>query len=318
MSVAYLLCGTASQIHAGLASLPAGQVVAIRHEPAYAPWAVPAALTALTALTRLPLSRQTQLSDGSALDEILQPLVQLKELSLDHCRLAAVPAALSRCAQLTSLNLNNNALAGGWEHLQPLSRLQTLWMCDAADVSASLAYITGLSWLDLARCGNVPAASRHLAGLRLLSFLNLTSCGLAEVPAAVSALTALEALFLSHNRLAGGFDHLRPLARLNALYLHNNDLREVPAALSVLTALGALTLGNPEGGGWQRLRPLLKLASLDAFWHLDQAPASHLPVASEALRNLHPAAVERMLAQPDSSITRLLGLLERHGLPPPL
>jgi hypothetical protein len=103
----YHLAGTPNQIQACLAALPAGQVVAIR--PLWDPpqWAQPS-LSALTALTSLPLNDQTQLSSGSQLEQILQPLAQLRELFLTKCELQALPAALARCTQLTLLSLASN------------------------------------------------------------------------------------------------------------------------------------------------------------------------------------------------------------------
>lgn len=314
--IAYSLAGRAQQVQADLAALPAGRVVAIRHWT-LEQWAAAAVLARLTALTQLQLSHQAQLSRGSQLEHILQPLVQLRELCITDCRLPAVPAALSCCTQLVHLDLSSNLLAGGWQHLQPLAQLQRLDVCDTAHLPASLQQLTQLTRLDLARCGNVPAVSPHLAALRLLQALNLTQCGLTAVPAAVSALTALTSLYLGHNRLAGGFDHLRPLTRLQLLCMHANGLEEVPAAVAALTALTALTLGHPPGG-WQHLRPLAQLSSLDAFCFLDRAPDAHFPLASEAAANLHPAAVERMLAQPRGELPVLLNLLEQRGLPRPL
>ena len=85
--------------------------------------------------------------------------------------LVAVPAALSCCTQLTRLDLAYNELADGWQHLQPLTQLRHLLLISANDLAAG---------------------SHHLAALRLLRWLDLSQCGLAEVPAAVSALTALQ------------------------------------------------------------------------------------------------------------------------------
>jgi hypothetical protein len=43
-----------------------------------------------------------------------------------------------------------------------------------------------------------------------------------------------------------------------------------------------------------------------------------LEAASEAAGNLHPAVVERMLAQPDGQLPRLLAMLAQRGLPRPV
>ncbi|KAI7841744.1 hypothetical protein COHA_004610 [Chlorella ohadii] len=143
-------------------------------------------------------------------------------------------------------------------------------------------------------------------------------CFLTEVPAAVAALTALTLLQLGFNQLTGGFDHLRPPAQLQVLWLHANDLAEVPPVVAALTALQHLSLGNPQSG-WQHLRPLAQLQSLDEFSGLYiDTPKSHLLLASEAAANLHPDAVQRMLAEPNGELPYLLDLLAARGLPRPV
>lgn len=297
-------------IPADLAAAPAGQLVAIRRWTLHQ-WAAPAVLARLTALTELQLCHQTQLGSGSSLEQILQPLAQLRDLSITTCQLAAIPAALSGCTQLTHLSLSDNLLAGGWQHLQALLQLRHLSLSGTDHLPASLPQLPQLTHLDLERCGNVPAFCNHLSALRLLQCVDLTHCDLTEVPAAVSALTALTALYLGHNQLAGGFDYLLPLTRLQGLWLHANDLTQVPPAVAILTALRNLSLGNPQDG-WQHLRPLAQLQ------YLDRAPESHFPVASEAAANLHPAVVQRMLAEPKSGLPCLLDLLAQRGLPCPV
>ncbi len=317
--VAYNLSGSAQSIQADLAALPAAHVVAIQ-QWSMDQWAAPAVLSPMTALARLHLSYQIQLSRGSGLEQILQPLVQLRHLSAKSCQLAAVPAPLSGCTQLTRLDLSDNFLIGGWQHLQPLAQLQHLSLGCTAKLPVSQPLPTQLTRLDLLHCSNVPAGSRQLTALRLLRHLDLSECRLTDVPSAVSTLTTLTGLSLGHNRLRppGGFDHLRPLTRLQSLGLHWNGLAEVPAAISALTSLQHLSLGHPPGG-WQHLRPLAQLLHLGAFKYLDvDTPESHLLVASEAAANLHPAAVQRMLAEPDGDLHVLLDMLARRGLPRPV
>lgn len=280
-------------------------------------WAVPALLAPMTALTTLELDHQIQLCSGSGLGQILQALVALQELSMSMCQLAAVPAALSRCTQLKHLNLSFNKLADGWQHLQPLAQLQHLSVSDTAFLPPSLQQLTQLTGLELDSCSNVAAFMPHVAALRLLRSLDLMMNSLTEVPAEVAALTALTALFLCVNQLRGGFDHLRPLVQLRELALHNNDLAEVPAAIAALTALQTLRLDKLRAG-WQHLRPLAQLQTLGVCWRLAwDAPDSDFLLASEAAANLHPAAVERMLAEPDGDLPRLLAMLEQRGLPRP-
>ncbi len=271
--------------------------------------AIPAALSCCTQLASLSL-------DGSRLAagwQHLQPLAQLQHLVLsgtDH-----LPASLGQLTQLQHLVLSGTAHLPA--SLGQLTQLQHLVLRGAADLPASLGQLTQLTHLELERCSNVPAVSHQLSALHRLQSLQLSECGLAEVPAAVSGLTALTALCLQHNRLAGGFDHLRPLVQLRQLHLQANDLDEVPAAISALTALQHLSLGYPAGG-WQHLRPLAQLRSFDALRCWDNAPDTRLLLASEAAANLHPAAVQRVLDESGGDLPELLDLLAQRSLPHPI
>lgn len=293
MLVEYKPLGRLDAVRADLAALPAGQVVAIGRRWRSDLWALPATLTRLTALTRLHMSGQNQLNDSRLLGQILQPLALLRELGLSDSELAAIPAALSCCTQLTRLDLDYNELADGWQHLQPLTQLQHLVLTGAHDLAAG---------------------SHHLAALRLLRWLDLSQCGLAEVPAALSALMALQHLDLSGNRFEGGFDHLRPFGQLQHLEMGGSHLAEVPAAVAALTALTQLSLGRRIRGGWHHLRPLAQLRCFDVVGHVHSTPEALAALA--AVGSMHPTAVECMLADSaTANLHPLLHLLNSVGFP---
>jgi hypothetical protein len=85
---------------------------------------LPRALSALTRLTVLNLS-------GTRVSALapLAALQRLQSLDLRKCSLAAVPQQLSGLTALTRLDLSNWQLAGGWQHLLPLTRLRNLNLC---------------------------------------------------------------------------------------------------------------------------------------------------------------------------------------------
>ena len=84
---------------------------------------LPSLLPQLTALTRLSIESH----DCLALLALLPDLRQLECLELCCCDLAAVPEELSAVTSLTRLDLSeNDAMAGGWQHLRPLTRLREL------------------------------------------------------------------------------------------------------------------------------------------------------------------------------------------------
>ncbi|KAI3434382.1 hypothetical protein D9Q98_002460 [Chlorella vulgaris] len=86
---------------------------------------LPRALSAHTQLTALDLSG----THVSALAP-LAALQRLQSLDLRNCGLTAVPEQLSVLTALTRLDLaDNEQLAGGWQHLLPLTQLRNLNLC---------------------------------------------------------------------------------------------------------------------------------------------------------------------------------------------
>ena len=95
-------------------------------------------------------------------------------------------------------------------------------------------------------CSTLPSLVTHL-----YSYCNLTSRALnlcsnlrGSIPAAVSALTALEVLDLTSNQLSGSIpDAIRACTALSVLILTDNLLEgTIPTSLGVLTNLTAVCL----------------------------------------------------------------------------
>ena len=93
---------------------------------------VPQQLAALTQLTQLSLegNRLMGVAARGQNPSALAPLAalqQLQHINLSYCGLASLPEQLSALAALTCLDLAGNSnLAGGWQHLRPLTRLRQL------------------------------------------------------------------------------------------------------------------------------------------------------------------------------------------------
>ena len=84
---------------------------------------LPSPLPQLNALTSLIIASQ----DCLALLALLPALRQLERLDFSWCELPAVPEQLSALTALTWLSLlGSRNLAGGWQHLRPLTRLREL------------------------------------------------------------------------------------------------------------------------------------------------------------------------------------------------
>ncbi|KAL4853197.1 LRR receptor-like serine/threonine-protein kinase GSO1 [Chlorella vulgaris] len=224
---------------------------------------LPRALSALTQLTALDLSSNL-ISDAAS----LSALQRLQSLDLSLCSLTAVPEQVSALTALTRLNLSaNTKMAGGWQHLLPLTQLQHLELfgCGLTVLPKQLSGLMALTRLDMHGNRELAGGWQHLLPLTQLQDLNLRLCGLTAVPEQVSALTAFTRLTLSDNeQLAGGWQHLMHLGQLCDLDLSYCNLAAVPQQLSVLTALTRLDLSSNEqlDGGWQHLLPLTRLQHL--------------------------------------------------------
>jgi Leucine-rich repeat (LRR) protein len=108
----------------------------------------------------------------------------------------------------------------------------------------------------------------RIEAARATRSLDLSRCGLHELPDAVRGLTHLESLDLQFNSLDDLPAWLTELDRLTDLNLQSNDLEEVPEVLGSLTGLQVLSLSenNLEGEPLDflgRLTNLRELALID-------------------------------------------------------
>ncbi|EFN55633.1 hypothetical protein CHLNCDRAFT_133807 [Chlorella variabilis] len=160
--------------------------------------------------------------------------------------------------------------------------LVAAWLCERRDRAAievhagreeegQLALIDGLVALRSAPvvslqifAADADLPSDFLAGYEcLLQELVLGYCGLTQLPAVLSRLTALRLLGLSGIHVQSGFQHLAPLSRLEELDLTPGE--QLPAVLTLLTALTSLSIFGDDitlENGWQHLEPLRQLEDL--------------------------------------------------------
>lgn len=107
-----------------------------------------------------------------------------------------------------------------------------------------------LTWLNLSgvQCGEgQPKDWLWLRMMKQLLVLNISHCGLEELPKDISSPTTLKALVASHNVLtSASLSHLASLTELNSLILSDNKLTSLPSALSGMKGLTKLSLANNE------------------------------------------------------------------------
>ncbi|KAL4457877.1 hypothetical protein ABPG75_012742 [Micractinium tetrahymenae] len=127
------------------------------------------------------------------------------------------------------------------------------------------------------------ACLQAIAAHTSLTHLRLACCGLREVPAGFSGLTALRYLDLSdNNELCGGWQHLASCTSLTCLCLFDQSMAEVPPALAGLTGLQALALGRHNEDGYELCSGLQHLAGLTGLTRLSLALDQDVPLSATA------------------------------------
>ncbi|KAL4458013.1 hypothetical protein ABPG75_012878 [Micractinium tetrahymenae] len=250
--------------------------------------ALPSPLSSLVALRSLSLYR-CGLAEG-ALERLP---TQLTSLDLTDCGIQHLPARLSLCTGLQSLSLqgrlsalsalerldvgDSRRLTGGLAQLSGCSRLACLQADYCPDIQVDeLSGLAALRVLGLAgSCRGADSATisarlHAISGLRRLEAPSLAQAQVAEVPAAIAALSRLSSLDLSWTEgLATGWQHLAHLgSHLASLNLSGSALAAIPPQLSCLQALQRLrlddnpALGSSPAPGWHHLLSLPCLTRL--------------------------------------------------------
>lgn len=167
-------------------------------------------LSSLKALTVLDLSA-CGLTDISFLRE----MPGLQEVYLGHNRITDL-TPLRDLPRLSMLELQFDPLA------------------ESPDASAVLSVLTGVTWLDLKKCGI--SDIRFLENMTELTYTDLSGNGISDLTP-LASLTKLQYLDISDNSVAA-LDPLRKLTDLQVLYAFHNSLT---GDLHVLSGMSQLT-----------------------------------------------------------------------------
>ncbi|RXH92456.1 hypothetical protein DVH24_033352 [Malus domestica] len=155
-----------------------------------------------------------------------------------------LPAQVTRCANLKTLNLTGNKMVGAIPDLSALGKLEIL---DLSTNSFSAAFpswvgnLTALNSLGLGENefdeGEIPEGLGNLTNLTWLHLGNSQFRG--EIPESVYKMKALETLDMSKNKLSGKLSNsISQLQKLNKIELFQNNLTgEIPPGLANLTLL---------------------------------------------------------------------------------
>eukprot|EP00659_Diplonema_papillatum_P013185 gene13185-20359_t len=125
---------------------------------------VPAILSSIPKLRKLDLSSNTGVHGPDYLDALLH-MPELRNLSLDNCRLTTVPPAVIKLRSLDTLSLSANPL-GDLKNLEKLPHLKSirLWRCDLKTIPDGLLKSKSLTSVELVSNGIDSQALKALAG----------------------------------------------------------------------------------------------------------------------------------------------------------
>jgi heme-binding NEAT domain protein/Leucine-rich repeat (LRR) protein len=192
----------------------------------------------------------------------LSGLAKLTSLTIDSPNLTAIPS-LSGLTALKTLTINSGGsgltIPEGIENCTALTAF-TVSNCDGFDFTG-LEAAPALSNFKIDQCQNfiLPAT---LKDLNTLTILQITNCGLTQVPGIIGEMTQFQTLNLTGNRLSD-FPDLSGLTALTSLNLSNNAFVDIPANVVKLTGLQTLVMErNSMSAMTADLSPLEQLQSL--------------------------------------------------------
>ncbi|XP_049586378.1 leucine-rich repeat-containing protein 40 isoform X1 [Syngnathus scovelli] len=261
------------------------------------------------------LTLQQNLLD--ALPEELGQLEALTELDLSDNRLTELPSSLGRLCRLQKLHLCRNELGRLPDSLSLLTNVKLLDCSNnlLSDVPTSLSQMAALEQLYLRHNKLCHLPLVHAPVLKELYVGNNQITGMSgEHLAGLGVLSVLE---LRDNKISALPEQLAALGTLTRLDLTNNNIGMLPAALGLLPELKILLLeGNPLRG---IRRDLLTKGTNELLKYLrgrikeDPKSAGDVPTAmtlpSQADVNVHNIKTLKSLVYSDKKADRIPGEL---------
>ena len=188
----------------------------------------PPSFNQLIHLQKLNLNKNLNMDLVPVITALAQ-IPTITELNAQECSIGNLPLDISKLTNLKILNLKGN-------------RLTTL--------PINFGSLTNLEYLDLgyfemgSRMNKIADLGPTFGQLKKLKYLNLAGNALQVVPD-LSAMSELEELNLSLNKLPGFPQSITQLKKLRSLDLSLNDMASIPSGISNLTAVETLHLdGN--------------------------------------------------------------------------
>lgn len=171
------------------------------------------------------------------------PLRHVTILSLEGCKLTALPDSFHELTALKKLSLKHNGLAGLFPKQWAFPALEDL------DISDTLVGTRPVTWSGFFALRKLTAQRAHIAkledtfgNLHRLEHFDVSHNALETINSMLFLHVTLRVLNLAHNRLTRVSAEIANLYNLTELYLDGNALKNVPEQLGSLKQLEVLSL----------------------------------------------------------------------------
>ena len=163
--------------------------------------------------------------------------ILLRDLDVRANQITTLPASCGHCHRLKSLNMHGNSIECIPHTVSTLINLEffDLGNNQLTSLSPGIGKVTSLIELDLGGNVNLHSLPRTIGDLGKLKTLNLSSCGISKLPNDLVRCTALQSLWLRHNRLeALPIELVEQIPTLHEFDVMGNPLRKLPERWSGL------------------------------------------------------------------------------------
>lgn len=183
---------------------------------------------------------------SKGLDFDFSQMLNLKKLKLDMNELAVFPPSIFKLKQLQELNVSSNRLSSIGSEIGEMKNLKVLILGNnnLTNLSAELNNCTELTKLSLDHNSNLKNLFENIGNLNKLENLNISHCGLSELPKSLEECVMLKTLDAQHNELTKIEFSFGDMLQMDKLYLQYNQIASIDSSLFSRATLTRLDLSR--------------------------------------------------------------------------